>query len=168
MTDSGFHVYFWRLLIFRWTLYKADISIKRTLLSCTNGVHFIEIPLWFLKRHVLINLFSVNFTSIETEWERGSSSQNERTLRGGGVVENEQGWTRGHRRSKSGILSELTFWMSPINSHSGILVFQTQLLAKWGNHPFDVNVSVNDALIRLFLRTMFGQYFKQILDFSWR
>ena len=46
MTNSGFHVYFWRLLIFRWILYKADISIKRTLLSCTNGVHFIEIPLW--------------------------------------------------------------------------------------------------------------------------
>ena len=48
-------VYFWRLLIFRWTLYKADISIKRTLLSCTNGVHFIKIPLWLLKRHVEFN-----------------------------------------------------------------------------------------------------------------
>ena len=41
-TDSGFHFYFWILLIFRWTLCKADISIKWTLLSCTNGVHFIE------------------------------------------------------------------------------------------------------------------------------
>ena len=44
-----FWSYFWRLLIFRWTLYKAESSIKRTLLSCTNGVHFIEIPLWLLK-----------------------------------------------------------------------------------------------------------------------
>ena len=44
-----FWSYFWRLLIFRWTLYKAESSIKRTLLSCTNGVYFIEIPLWLLK-----------------------------------------------------------------------------------------------------------------------
>ena len=46
-------VYFWTyfsgLQIFRWTLYKAEISIKRTLFSCTNGAHFIEIPLWLLK-----------------------------------------------------------------------------------------------------------------------
>ena len=48
-------VYFWRLLIFRWTLYKADISIKRTLLSCTIGVHFMEISLWLLERHVEFN-----------------------------------------------------------------------------------------------------------------
>ena len=41
-TDSEFHVYFWRLLICRWTLYKADISMKRALMSCANGVHFIE------------------------------------------------------------------------------------------------------------------------------
>ena len=32
-----------RPLIFRWTLYQADISIKQTLQSCTNGVHFTEI-----------------------------------------------------------------------------------------------------------------------------
>ena len=48
-------VYFWRLLIFRWTLYKADIPIKRTLLSCTIGVHFMEISLWLLERHVEFN-----------------------------------------------------------------------------------------------------------------
>ena len=34
------------------SLYKKDISIKRTLLPCTNGFHFIEIPLRLLKRHV--------------------------------------------------------------------------------------------------------------------
>ena len=27
MTDSGFHVYFWRLLNFRWTLYKVDTFV---------------------------------------------------------------------------------------------------------------------------------------------
>ena len=52
-------------------------------MSCTNGVHFIEILLWLLKRHakilvLIINLFSLNLTSIETEGERVSSSQNER------------------------------------------------------------------------------------------
>ena len=49
-------VYMWGLLIFRWTLFKADISIKRTLLSCTNGVHFIGTPpQQLLKRHVEFN-----------------------------------------------------------------------------------------------------------------
>ena len=103
MTDNGFHVYLWRLLIFRLILYKGDISIKRTLLSCTNNVHLIEIPLWLLKRHVEFNqryystryFFSLNFSSIEIEGERVSSSQNERTLGGGGVLENEKGQTRG-------------------------------------------------------------------------
>ena len=76
--NSGFHVYFWRLLIFRWTLYKAEISIKRTVISCTNSVHFIEIPLWLLV--LIINLFSLNFTSTEIEGERVNSRQNKRTL----------------------------------------------------------------------------------------
>ena len=48
-------VYMWRLLIFRWTLFKTDISIKRTLLSCTNSVHFIGTSLQLLKRHVEFN-----------------------------------------------------------------------------------------------------------------
>ena len=42
----------------------------------------------------MINFFSLNFTSIEIESERVSSSQNERTC-GGGVLVNEQGQTRG-------------------------------------------------------------------------
>ena len=92
MADSGFHVYLWRLLIFWRTLYKADISIKRTFLSCTNGVNFIEIPLWLLKRHVefkqtlvlIINFFFLNFTIIEIEWVMVNSSQNKHTLGGRG------------------------------------------------------------------------------------
>ena len=48
-------VYMWRLLIFRWTLFKTDISIKRTLLLCTNSVHFIGTSLQLLKRHVEFN-----------------------------------------------------------------------------------------------------------------
>ena len=69
------------------------MSIKRTLSSCINGVHFIEIPLWLLKRRDIINFFSVKFTSIEIEEKRVSSSQNEHTLGGGGgrgMLENEQ------------------------------------------------------------------------------
>ena len=68
-----------------------DIPIKRTLLSCTDGIHFLKIPLGLLKRVqpkilvLIINFFSLNFTKIEIEGERVSSSQNERTLRGRGT-----------------------------------------------------------------------------------
>ena len=49
-----------------------------------------------------------------------SSSQNERTLGegeegGGGLLENEQRRTRGEGGQNLEILSERTFWMSPIN-----------------------------------------------------
>ena len=61
-----------------------DISIKQTLLLCTNGDYFTEIPLWLLKRDVefsqilvLVNFFSLNFTSIEIKGKRTNSSQNE-------------------------------------------------------------------------------------------
>ena len=111
--------YFWRLLAFRWTFYKADISIKWALLLCMNGVQIIEIPLWLLKRRwvqpkilmLIINLFSLNFPSREIDGERGNSSQNERTLGGGkGVLENEQGWARGGRGvSKLGSLKRKYF-----------------------------------------------------------
>ena len=109
MTDSGFHVYFWRLQIFRWTIYETDIFIKRTLLPLTNGVQFIDIPLWLLKRHgwvqpkilvLIIDFFSINFTNIETEGERVSSSQNKRTLRMGGGVGGwvcARKWTRANK-----------------------------------------------------------------------
>ena len=58
----------------------------------------------------MINFFSLNFTSIEIESERVSSSQNERTF-GGGVLVNEQGqtWGREGGGQNSGILSERTF-----------------------------------------------------------
>ena len=47
---------------------------------------------------LIINFFSLNFTSIEIEGERVSSNQNERTLEGGGVLEKEQGQSRGGGR----------------------------------------------------------------------
>ena len=50
-------------------------------------------PALFFKKQVIINFFSLNFTIMEIEGERVSSSQNERTLRGEGVLENEQGPT---------------------------------------------------------------------------
>ena len=49
---------------------------------------------------LIINLFSLNFTSIEIEGERISSSQNKRVL-GEGVLENEQGQTKGERGVKT-------------------------------------------------------------------
>ena len=74
-----------------------------------HGVHFIGIPLWlsyFLRHQVqpkvvalIINFLFLNFTSIEIEGERVSSSQNERTWGGGQgqtvyLLENEQRQTR--------------------------------------------------------------------------
>ena len=50
-------------------------------------------PALFFKKQVIINFFSLNFTIMEIEGERVSSNQNERTLRGEGVLENEQGPT---------------------------------------------------------------------------
>ena len=50
-------------------------------------------PALFFKKQVIINFFSLNFTIMEIEGERVSSSQNERTLRREGVLENEQGPT---------------------------------------------------------------------------
>ena len=43
----------WQIVDFMFTFedfwFLEGLSIKRKLLSCTNGVHFIEIPLWVLK-----------------------------------------------------------------------------------------------------------------------
>ena len=62
---------------------------------------------------LVINFFSLNFTSIEIEVVRGNCSQNERTLGGGRVLENKQRQIRGEEGLNSGILSEHTFWISP-------------------------------------------------------
>ena len=60
---------------------------------------------------LIIKFFSLHFTIIEIEGERGSSSQNERILRG------ERGGGRGEGVQKSRILSERTFCMSPIKDY---------------------------------------------------
>ena len=106
--------------MFRWILYKAGISIKRTLLPCTNGVHFIEIPQSFLKDTwlqpkilvLIINFFSLNFTSIEIQEERVNSSQNERTL-GEGVGRKRTRAKKGVGGSKLGNLEEAYFLNVP-------------------------------------------------------
>ena len=115
-------VYLRRFLIFTWTLHKVDVSIKQTLLSCPNGVHFIEIPLQLLKRRwvqpkillLFINLFSLNFISIEIEGQRVSPSQNKSTL---GERRVAPKWIRVNKGKgggqNSGIFNECTFWMSP-------------------------------------------------------
>ena len=51
---------------------------------------------------LIINFFSLNFTSIEIEGERVSSTQNKHTLgRGVAVLKNEHEQTRGERRVKA-------------------------------------------------------------------
>ena len=89
MTDSGFQVYFWKLLIFRWALYKAGISIKR----------WVQPKILVL----IINFFSLNFASIEIEGLRGRWWALARTNIPwrDGVLQNEQGRTRGERGIKS-------------------------------------------------------------------
>ena len=61
-----------------------------------------------------MNLFSLNFTSIEIEEERVSSSQKERTLgvRGGMCSKLNKGEQGERRGENSRILRESTFWMS--------------------------------------------------------
>ena len=80
-----------------WSLSPA---IKRTLLSCTSGVHFIEIPLCLLKRYVDFN---------QRYYEGGLE---------GGVHEKEQGWTRGEGGQNLAILRDRTFWMSPRHTYT--------------------------------------------------
>ena len=57
-------------LIFRWTLNKVDISLKRTLLSSTNVVHFIEIPLLLLKRHIEFKNASAHYWFLFTKFHK--------------------------------------------------------------------------------------------------
>ena len=68
---------------------------------------------------VIINFFSLNFTSIEIERERVSS-----TL--GGVCSKtnkgkQEGGRGGGGEQNSDILTERTFWMSPIEMNLGAL-----------------------------------------------
>ena len=63
---------------------------------------------------LIINFFSLKFTSIEMKGERVSSTQNERTFRGGCARKHTKANKRGGGRNQnSGILSERTFWISP-------------------------------------------------------
>ena len=74
-------------------------------------------PALSFKRQFIINFFILNFTGIEIQGERVSSSQNERTLGGGGgrgvFAKTNNGEQWGRENQKSGILSERTSWMSP-------------------------------------------------------
>ena len=56
MTESGFHVYFWRLLIFKWILYKAGTFVFH---QC-NGVHFTEIALCGFLKDTLSSIKDTN------------------------------------------------------------------------------------------------------------
>ena len=127
MTESGFHVYFWRLPIFKWTLYKAGTFVFH---QC-NGVHFIEIALCGFLKDKLGSIKDTNihyyflfskFLNIDIEGERGegrsSNSQNNKTNVGGegrgGVLEITRKGRRGVKNLR--ILSEHIFWMSPYAS----------------------------------------------------
>ena len=92
MTDSGFHVYIWRLLIFRWNLYKAGISIKRTLL-------------WS-------NLYRPHCGFLKDTWGGREGRWCSKT---------NKGKQEGRGEQNSGIVSERTFWVSP-NITSELLV----------------------------------------------
>ena len=97
-------------------------SVIKSLLSCTNGVHFNRDSTMASEKTrrvqpkilvLIINFFYLNFTNLETEEERVSSSQSERTLSGGAsrkrtrANKGKQGGGGGVQNS--GILSERTF-----------------------------------------------------------
>ena len=98
-------------------------AIKRTLFSCTNGVHFIEILLWLLSKKtrwvqskilvLIINFFFLNCTSIERERGWVLAKTNVPWGRGG-MLENKHGQTRGEGGgSKLGNLKRTYFLNVP-------------------------------------------------------
>ena len=71
-----------------------SLAIKPTLLLCTNDVHFIEIPLRLLKRHVEFNqrywyssLISFLGGGGEGGWGCSKTNKEEQGWRGGGNLE---------------------------------------------------------------------------------
>ena len=119
----GFHVSFWRLLIFRWTLYKADTfpmhqwcTVYRDS-TASKKTHWVQSNILVM----IINFFSLIFTGIEIEGETVSSSQNNRTWRRGGGCT----WKRARANKEGGggqipeILSERIFWITRKSSHLG-------------------------------------------------
>ena len=94
-------------------------SVVRSLLSCSNGVHFIQIPLWLLKRHVEFNQryqysLLIYFLKIsQVQKLRGEGEfQLKRTYleRGWGVASQRRTRAnKGEGGQKSEILSERTF-----------------------------------------------------------
>ena len=146
MTIRRFHVYVWRLLIFRWILYKGDISIKRTLLSCTNGVHFIEIPLSHLKRHIKFNqryysthyqfLFS-KFLKYRNWWGEGEFLPKRTYLGRGGAQKRTRAnkWRR--RGSKLGKLERTYFSNVPLWNLTRF-TFLVQKNSLWSEIPLSI------------------------------
>ena len=117
----------WRFIVilqFFLLIIRAVWNIKQTIMKDYN-IQFCQWMAcdrfetrWVQPRILLliINFFSLNFTSIKIEGERGSSSQNERTIGGRGAQKRTKMNKRGRGGGQnSGILSDLserTFWMS--------------------------------------------------------
>ena len=87
-------------------------------MSCTNGVHFNTDSTVASEKTrpvqpkilvLIINFFSLNFTSIEIEVESVSSSQNKHTLGGEGGARKQTRVKKGEGGQNSGNLSERTF-----------------------------------------------------------
>ena len=79
----------WKNLLLTLIAVTRIINLDRCILKfkcfkCPIFIFYFRSALFF-KNQVIINFFSLNFTSIEIEGERVSSSQNERTLGGGGA-----------------------------------------------------------------------------------
>ena len=108
MTDSGFYVYFWSVLIFKWTVYKADTCHAPMVSTLEKSTRWVQPKILVL----IINFFSLNFTRTEIELERVSSSQNERIL--GGKKEGG-GARKGTRANKGGgrrVIKTHEFWVN--------------------------------------------------------
>ena len=112
--------------------------------------------------------FSVNFTSIKFEGERVRSGQNERTWgEGRGVLENEQGQTRGEGGGQNTeILSERTFWMTPYELIEWLST-KFFLLSKMALSLYFFQVLETILLINILLTDNIFKVKEANMSFSW-
>ena len=113
----------WKNLLLTLIAVTRIINLNRRILKfkcfkCPIFIFYFRSALFF-KNQVIINFFSLNFTRIEIEGERVSSSQGKRTSGGEGGARRRAGENnRGGGGQNSGILSERPFKCPLITSGS--------------------------------------------------
>ena len=116
---------------------------------------------------LIINFFSLKFTSIEIKGERVSSTQNERTFRRGCARKQTKANKGGARGQNSGILSERSFWIFPKSKldnsflkQSFVKIFKTHLNHHLKDAGYFIRVS-----IRSFKKSFLKYVCNDVYDF---